>query len=547
MTYGDHFKNVPQSQPIPGKNMIQNAAGGYVYEIDDWKRLRRFLILGCEGGTYYEGERKLTVENAETLRRCLAADWKRAIDLIVEVSDKALGPKNDPCVFALAFASIYESESARSYAYKAIPKVCRIGTHIFQFAQFRKDLGGGWSYGYRNAIGRWYLNRPTNSLVTQALKYQQRNGVSHADLLRLAHPVPKNHDQKLVLSAIVRPEGGVEYAPTPGAKAGEITPVRSVGGGWKVLESYPLVEGYLKIKTAVNASEAATIIRDHELVRELVPTEFLTDPKVWDALLPHMGIGALTRNLGNLSKCGLLVPLSETEKAICARFEDQEDIHASRLHPWAILVAAKVYARGRGVKGSGAWTPSQKTILALDKAFELAFANVEPTNKRFMLAIDCSGSMGWNSADIMLACESAAAMALITARTEPNHYITAFDTGIKDLGITAKDTLPTVLAKTAATYGGGTNTSAAIQWAQSKKIPVDVFEILTDNETWAGDTHSCNALKEYRKAMGIPAKLAVVGFTATARSIGDQQDPGMMDFVGMDASLPQALAAFVNE
>ena len=32
---------------------VTNAAGGYTFAVDDLSRLRRFLTLGTEGGTYY--------------------------------------------------------------------------------------------------------------------------------------------------------------------------------------------------------------------------------------------------------------------------------------------------------------------------------------------------------------------------------------------------------------------------------------------------------------------------------------------------------------
>ena len=49
----------PQSRPIPGSTQVANSAGGYSWQVDDWTRLDRFLILGAEGGTYYIGERDL--------------------------------------------------------------------------------------------------------------------------------------------------------------------------------------------------------------------------------------------------------------------------------------------------------------------------------------------------------------------------------------------------------------------------------------------------------------------------------------------------------
>ena len=517
MSYAQHFKNTPQSEPIVGKPVVKNAAGGYVFEIDDWQRLRRFLILGCEGGSYYESERKLTLENAACVQRCLAADGPRTLQMIVEVSDQGLAPKNDAAIFALAMATHFGNEETRRAAYAALPQVCRIGTHLFQFVEAREAIGGGWGKGLRRAVERWY-NR--DDLVLQALKYQQRGGWSHRDLLRLAHPeLPM---RAKVLDAICRPDKWVEVQDR-------------------------LAEGYVRLQKATTAKEAARIITEYGCPREFVPTQFLTEPAVWAALLPHMPMTALVRNLGNLSKSGLLVPLSEAAKTVQAKLTDAVQVKRSRLHPFAVLLAAKTYAQGHGMKGSGTWTVVPQVVTALDQTFELAFQNVEPTGKRFVLGVDVSGSMkcaiGGSS---LSAAEAAAAMALVTARTEPNYFIMGFATEFKDLGITAKDTLPTVLRKTSDQKFGGTDTAVAIQWALRQKIEVDVFEILTDNETWAGDAHTCKAIENYRRQTGIPAKLAVVGFTATQRSVADRADLNSMDFVGMDASLPVALRAFVE-
>jgi hypothetical protein len=37
----------PQSQPIPGSSQVRNSGGGYSWQVDDWTRLDRFLILGA--------------------------------------------------------------------------------------------------------------------------------------------------------------------------------------------------------------------------------------------------------------------------------------------------------------------------------------------------------------------------------------------------------------------------------------------------------------------------------------------------------------------
>ena len=40
----------------PGLRPGAQQRGGFAWAVDDWTRLRRFLILGSEGGSYYAGE-----------------------------------------------------------------------------------------------------------------------------------------------------------------------------------------------------------------------------------------------------------------------------------------------------------------------------------------------------------------------------------------------------------------------------------------------------------------------------------------------------------
>src|ERR1035438_6964593 len=37
----------PQSQPIPGSAQVRNSNSGYSWQVDDWTRLDRLLILGA--------------------------------------------------------------------------------------------------------------------------------------------------------------------------------------------------------------------------------------------------------------------------------------------------------------------------------------------------------------------------------------------------------------------------------------------------------------------------------------------------------------------
>ncbi len=76
-------------------------------------------------------------------------------------------------------------------------------------------------------------------------------------------------------------------------------------------------------------------------------------------------------------------------------------------------------------------------------------------------------------------------------------------------------------------------------YAQAKELEIDTFVIYTDSETWAGDVHPAQALRDYRRASGIDARLVVVGMVSNGFSIADPNDAGMLDVVGFDTATPQ--------
>jgi len=143
----------PQSQPIPGSTQVANSAGGYSWRVDDWTRFDRFLILGAEGGTYYIAERELVKQNHDAVVRCIEADGVRAVNRIVEISDSGRAPKNDPAIFALALVAAHGSNEAKALAFQSLGKVCRIGTHLFHFAEYVNALRG-WGRGLRSTVNR---------------------------------------------------------------------------------------------------------------------------------------------------------------------------------------------------------------------------------------------------------------------------------------------------------------------------------------------------------------------------------------------------------
>ena len=537
----------PQAERIPGTAQVPNSAGGYAWPVDPWTRFDRFLIFGSERGTYYIRERTLTVENATNARAVLAEDGPRFVRRIVEISAAGRAPSNDPALFALAMAAGLGNDATRTMALEALPEVARTGTHLFHFLQYVRAFRG-WGRGVRRAVGRWYTAKPAPAIAYQMLKYQARDGWSHRDALRLAHPKAPTVGHDVLFRYATKGWDGILEL-----------------DGVSDLDVIALIEA-IKSLAHLAPNEAATVIRDMKLTREMLPTELLTHAVVWEALLERMPLTAMIRNLGVMTKVGLITPASDAARTVIDRLSNHEALRGARVHPVAVLVAMKTYAQGRGVKGSGQWTPVARVIDALDQAFYLSFDNAPTTGKRIMLALDVSGSMGMSVAGIeSLSCrEASAALALVTAATEPDHRFVAFtkgsypsqwskthgsqyDTGLSPLAISPRQRLDDVVRGIANLPFGGTDCALPMVEALKHRWPVDAFVVFTDSETWAGNIHPAQALREYRERMGIAARLVVVAMTSNGFSIADPDDAGMLDVVGFDTVTPNVLAEFIAQ
>ncbi|HEU4884490.1 MAG TPA: TROVE domain-containing protein, partial [Longimicrobium sp.] len=346
----------PQSEPVPGSGQVPNSAGGYAWAINQWDRLDRFLVLGSEGGTYYVGERKLTLENAHAVADCLAEDGPRVVARVVEMSERGRAPKNDPALFVLAMAAGLGDAPTRAAALDALPRVARTGTHLFHWLQYVRGFRG-WGRGVRRAVAGWYTGKAPRELAYQLLKYPSRDGWSHRDALRLAHPRPATDEQRALFAR---------------AASQTRAPVQGQGAALALVRAADRLHA-----GEMDPRQAANVIRDNRLTREMVPTQLLAHPVVWEALLEEMPLTALIRNLATMTRVGLLGPGSSASRQVAKRIADAGALKRARVHPVQVLSALRTYASGRGVRGSGTWTPVAKVVDALEAAFYLAFGAVQ--------------------------------------------------------------------------------------------------------------------------------------------------------------------------
>lgn len=301
---------------------------------------------------------------------------------------------------------------------------------------------------------------------------------------------------------------------------------------------------------AAVVSEAVALVRRWRFSHEHVGDGgLLRRPELWRAFIEAgLPMTALTRNLGRMASLGVF-DAPDAVRRVCAQLRSERAVRAARLHPISLLEALRVYESGRGERGKLRWRPDTEVAAALEDAFYLSFKNVEPTGKRFLVAMDVSGSMGGAKVcgmPSLTAREAAAAMSMALLRSETNVTTVGFSHGITELGFTREQTLGRVCDKVSNLPFDATDCSAPMLYALDRGLPIDVFVVLTDNETYFGDVHPTEALRQYRTATGIDARLVVMAFSATDFSIANPEDPRMLDIGGLDSAVPRIIHEFVQ-
>lgn len=536
-------RRTPQTEKADPRQ-IRNAAGGYTFAVDDWARVHRFLTLGVDGGTYYTGAAELAKDNAEVILRAAATDPLELVRRIVEVSTAGRAPKQNPALFALAIAAAADDVDGRRAALAALPQVARTGTHLFLFARYVEQFRG-WGPALAKGVARWYTDRNVDKLAYQVVKYRQREGWTHRDLLRLSHPVTVEPERRALFDFVTR--GSLGAVP-------EVLGLDEIGVGLPAI-----IEDFTAAQNSTSVHDWVDLIgRGNGLSWEMLPDAALGHAKVWEALIDQ-GIPqtALMRQLPRLTRLGLAV--GDTGRTIAAQLQDPARLKNGRVHPINVLVAQRTYTSGQSARGESTWTPVSKISDALDAAFYNAYGAVEPSGKRILLALDVSGSMTAPVSGLPLSCrEASAALAMVTAGTEPNHDIVGFtgrhgnngygayvtSTALTELDISPRRRLDDVCRYVGGLPMGMTDCALPFTWAAEQKRVYDAVVILTDNESWAGPIHVHQALRRYREQINPEARLIVASMTARPNTVADPKDPLSLDVSGFDTTVPQVISDF---
>ena len=421
-------------------DQVANNAGGFVWQISDREQVIRYLIIGSEGGNYYQTPQQVSSTCASCVIRMTRTsdNFKWLVDTIRQVSIEGRAAKQESTLLALATAIVFARTPAdKTEALNAVKDCVRILTHMYMLIGYIKIFskaghpsltasasdtaatatavtGSGIGRGIRRVFGDYFYSRTGIEIANLTTKYQNREGWTIKDVLTLIHIDPKKMKDdggRLAIEHVFKTKE--EFTQILATAPPTAEPTKTFLCAIK--EIHTIIERPLKPAAAATAATAQSaeelnrivqLINQVGLCREQLPSQLFKQRKVWEALLTNKGtngkgkgmpLTALIRNLGKLSttEIGIITPGGSPPltQHICDSITDAADIKRSKIHPYNILVAMLTYKKGSGDKGGLMWTPNPNVVAALDKAFKLAFQNITPTGKRIKIALDVSGSM----------------------------------------------------------------------------------------------------------------------------------------------------------
>jgi 60 kDa SS-A/Ro ribonucleoprotein len=375
---------------------ILNSCGHTVYKIGAIAQFKRFLVLCNENNTYYAKTESVVQDNIISLETLLTESPNIVLDLVLEYAEQGKCKKYEPLVYSLArCAAEFNQPEIRDRAYEILPKIATTPTHLFMFLRFYKHIckekhnSTGFNKKHRLAIGKWYLSHDITTLAKLITKYQNREGYTHTDVLRLAHIIPPSDEYSNLFKYILTKD----------------IPEDS--------EISDYLQAVKQLKTTTDVSEAVSLIQTHRLDREHVPSNLLSESDIWNALLLHMSSIALIRNLNKMTMVNVIPPL--------------ERIISAKVHPMQAYLALYTYEQGKGVKGALTWKPNTSVVDSLNTLVENSFKHVPSIDKKVCVALDVSGSM--HDEQIPPSICSAVVMALQLVKA-CNATVVAFSKGI---------------------------------------------------------------------------------------------------------------------
>ena len=327
-------------------DQVPNNAGGFVWQISDREQVIRYLIIGSEGGNFYQTPQQVSSTCASCVLRMTRTpdNFKWLIETIRQVSIEGRAAKQESTLLALATAIVFARTPAdKTEALNAVKDCVRILTHMYMLIGYIKifskaghptlaapsasasaasasatsskvvTVGSGIGRGIRRVFGDYFYSRTGIEIANLITKYQNREGWTIKDVLTLIHIDPKKMKDaggRLAIEHVFKTKE--EFDPILAAAPPTAEPTKTFISAIKEIQTI-----VLRSTTTATASltqgeldRIVQLINQVGLCREQLPSQLFKQRKVWEALLTNKGangkgkgmpLTALIRNLGKLS------------------------------------------------------------------------------------------------------------------------------------------------------------------------------------------------------------------------------------------------------
>lgn len=419
----------------------RNAEGAPAYALSAKHALAQYVVTGCLNGTFYASAE----EQLETvLSLCSEVDGEFIAKTAIYCRER--GYMKDMPALLCAVLSI----KAPALLPAVFARVIDNGKMLRNFVQILRS----------GAVGRKSLGSLPKRLVQQWLDSRSDEQVyfaavgqdpSLADIVKMVHPKPGSASREALYGYLLGRSFAAENLPA-------------------IVRAY---EGYKNGLT---------------LAVPDVPFQLLTslplDRDAWVQIARNANWQMTRMNLNTFARQGVF-EVSGMTGAIAKRLRDVQAIRRARVFPYQLLAAY------RSVDNA---VPAAVRE-ALHDAMEVAIENVPSMAGKVYVCADVSGSMrspvtgfrkGASSAIRCVDVAGLVSAALLRRNTDAE--VLAFEDKVREVCLSARDTVLTNAEKLAAIGGGGTNCSDPMALLNQRGAKGDVVIYVSDNESWVDAT-----------------------------------------------------------
>lgn len=414
-----------------------NEAGGAAYALSHKHALAQYAVTGCLASTFYASD-------TEQLQRMLELATRVEPLFLAKVAlyARERGHMKDVPALLCAVLSVRDPKLLATVFDKVIdsPKMLRTFVQIVRSgAVGRKSLGTR----PKKLVRSWLDSRTDSALFAGSVG----NDPSLVDVIKMVHPKPT-------------------------------TPERNA------LYGYLLGKAHDAERLPDTIKQLEVFKRDGKGVVPNVPFQLLTalplDTRAWTQIALQASWQSIRMNLNTYARHGVLKD-SAVAKQLAEKLRDPWQIKRARVFPYQLLIAYRSVddAIPHAIRD------------ALHDAMEAATDNVPTLEGRVWVCPDVSGSMSSpvtgtrKGATTKVRCVDVAALvAAALLRKNPDLTVLPFDTHVRTVNVSARDSVLTNAERLAAVGGGGTTISAPLAQLNRERAQGDLVFYVSDNESW---------------------------------------------------------------